>query len=274
MSFASRRFRFGMFELNLHDRDLRKSGLRVKLQEQPLQILELLLETPGDVVTRDHLAKHLWPDLHVNFEHSLNTAVNALRQALGDSSRNPRFIETRPGLGYRFIAPVEPIGSHHGYWNAPKARPEAGSFEAHQNYLKGRYFHSKMTEADLHKSIAYFEAALAQDPFYALAYTGLADTYCLFAFMGVLPSREAHERATEYAMAALRIGRDLPETHAALATLKRLYEWDWACCEAGYRRALELNPDFASGHQRFASHLSASGRQDEGLQETGCPLVP
>jgi DNA-binding winged helix-turn-helix (wHTH) protein len=100
----SARLRFGVFEINLRDRELRKFGLRVRLQQKPFQILQRLLETPGEFVTREELARVLWPDSHVLFDRSLNTAVNALRRALGDPGRNPRFIETRQGLGYRFIA--------------------------------------------------------------------------------------------------------------------------------------------------------------------------
>jgi TolB-like protein len=399
---VARRLRFGAFELDLHDRELRRNGLRVKLQEQPFQVLALLLERPGDLVTRERLARHLWPDLHVNFERSLNTAVNALRQSLGDSSKNPRFIETRSGLGYRFLAPVEVvldlngepdaparidsiavlafeyIGSGHDMeyltdsiaesiifrlsavknlrvaarstafrlrgsdidprtagkilnvrsvlngrvehragelvigvelvdvntgsqlWGERYQRPPAqifdiekeiataiskrlslplehennrsvksygGNFEAYQNYLKGRYFFNKMSEGDLHKSIAHFEAALAEDPNYALAHTGLADTYCLFAFMGVITAREAYARALQSTMAGLRIDQDLAEAHASLASLKKLYEWDWPGAEAEYLRALELNPNYASGHQQYAAHLAAMGRNEEAIRE-------
>ena len=108
LSQAVQRFRFGAFDLDLQEGELRKHGIRIKLQQKPLQILGLLLRTPGTFVTRAQLAQHLWPGLHVRFEGSLNTAVNSLRQALGDSPRNPRFIETRPGRGYRFIATVAP----------------------------------------------------------------------------------------------------------------------------------------------------------------------
>ena len=104
-----RRLRFGVFDLDMQNRELRRRGLRVKLQQKPLQILHLLLTQAGKFVTRGQLAHYLWPDLHVNFDRSLNTAVNSLRRALGDSPENPRFIETRAGLGYRFIAPVESI---------------------------------------------------------------------------------------------------------------------------------------------------------------------
>jgi TolB-like protein/tetratricopeptide (TPR) repeat protein len=411
MSFASRTVRFGAFEFDLQNRDLRKSGHRVKLQKQPFQILALLLESPGDLVTRDRLAQHLWPGLHVNFDHSLNTAVSALRRALGDSSRDCRFIETRQGVGYRFIAGIEPlplaaelgeeadasngqngldeavdsiaalpfecIGSAPGVgyladgiaesiisylsaiehvrviarstafcyrgpgveprkvgeilkvravcsgrlelrgdevtitaevvdvktgaqlWAVRHAcmraevpameqeistaiferlgspaksrgsrvvKPYTGNFEAYRNYLKGRYFNVKMTAEDLHKGVAYFEAALADDPSYALAYAGLADTYCLFAVMNIIPSREAHTRARGYATAASRIDQDLAEVQASLGTLKWLFEWDWAGSEEGFRRALELNPNYASGHRLYASYLSSMGKHDEALR--------
>ncbi|HEY1215026.1 MAG TPA: winged helix-turn-helix domain-containing protein, partial [Bryobacteraceae bacterium] len=99
--------RFGVFELNLRARELLKRGIKIKLQEQPFRLLALLLEHPGEVVTREQLRSTLWPeDTFVDFEHSVNAAVAKLRQALGDSAENPRFIETVPRRGYRFIAPV------------------------------------------------------------------------------------------------------------------------------------------------------------------------
>jgi TolB-like protein len=98
--------RFGTFEVNLHSRELRKHGMRIRMEEKPFQILELLLERAGRVVTRRALREKLWPDTIVSYEHGLNTAVNKLRDLLSDSSRSPRFIETLPRLGYRFIAPV------------------------------------------------------------------------------------------------------------------------------------------------------------------------
>jgi DNA-binding winged helix-turn-helix (wHTH) protein len=99
--------RFGLFELNLDFRELRKSGVRIKLQEQPFLILALLVERPGAIVTREELQKKLWPDdTFVDFDLSLNSAVKKLRQALNDDSMNPRFVETLYRRGYRFIAPV------------------------------------------------------------------------------------------------------------------------------------------------------------------------
>jgi len=98
--------RFGPFEVNLRSHLLRKNGMRIRMEEKPFQILEILLEHAGQLVTRKTLSERLWPDTHVAYEHGLNTAVNKLRGLLGDSAQSPRFVETIPRLGYRFIAPV------------------------------------------------------------------------------------------------------------------------------------------------------------------------
>jgi TolB-like protein/DNA-binding winged helix-turn-helix (wHTH) protein len=105
---AARILRFGVFEVDLKACELRKHGLRLKLSEQPFQVLVLLLEKPGEIVTREELRARLWQgDTFVDFDHGLNNGVMRLREVLGDSSENPRFVETVPRRGYRFIAPVE-----------------------------------------------------------------------------------------------------------------------------------------------------------------------
>jgi TolB-like protein/DNA-binding winged helix-turn-helix (wHTH) protein/tetratricopeptide (TPR) repeat protein len=105
---ARPRYRFGVFELDLGRDELRRAGLRVKLRGQPLEILALLLEKPGEIVSRESLRERLWPaDTFVDFDHGLNSSINRLREALGDVADNPRFVETVPRRGYRFIAPVE-----------------------------------------------------------------------------------------------------------------------------------------------------------------------
>src|SRR6185369_9627902 len=102
---------FGPFEFDPATEELRKHGYRVKLPSQPGQILSALIDGPGNLVTREDLRNRLWPGATAgDFEHGLNAAVNKLRQALGDSANNPRYIETIPGDGYRFVAPVRPLG--------------------------------------------------------------------------------------------------------------------------------------------------------------------
>src|SRR5271157_39253 len=109
---SSQCFNFGTFEVDLRLRELRKQGLKVKLQDKPLMVLALLLEQAGEIVTREDLRRRLWPsDTFVDFDANLNTTLNKLRRALGDSADNPRFIETLPRHGYRFIAPVEAVAA-------------------------------------------------------------------------------------------------------------------------------------------------------------------
>ena len=99
--------RFGVFEVDLRSGELRKQGIRVKLQDQPFLVLKVLLQRAGELVTREELRLQIWAaDTFVDFDNGLNTSINKLREALGDSADNPRFIETLPRHGYRFIAPV------------------------------------------------------------------------------------------------------------------------------------------------------------------------
>jgi len=100
--------RFGVFELDLNAGELRKSGVKLRLQGQPFQVLAVLLDRPGEVVSREEIQQKLWPaDTFVDFDHSLNTAINKVREVLGDSASSPRFVETLARRGYRFIAPVQ-----------------------------------------------------------------------------------------------------------------------------------------------------------------------
>ena len=108
-----RAIRFGVFQVDLREQELLRKGIRIKLQGQPFSILLALLSQPGKVVTREELRRKLWPDgVFIDFDHSLGTAINKLREVLDDSADNPRFVETLPRRGYRFIAPVEVIGEN------------------------------------------------------------------------------------------------------------------------------------------------------------------
>jgi DNA-binding winged helix-turn-helix (wHTH) protein len=104
------KYRFGVFEADMRTRELRRSGVRVRVHAQPFQILALLLARPGELVTREEIAGVLWPEgTFVDFEHGVNSAVNRLREALGDTANQPRYVETLSRRGYRFLAPVERI---------------------------------------------------------------------------------------------------------------------------------------------------------------------
>jgi len=400
----SRVVRFGVFELDLQARELRKRGLRLRLEEKPLRILELLLERPGELVTRNLLREKLWPDTFVNFDYSLNTAVNKLRQALGDSANSPRFVETMARRGYRFIGSVEAPGSpapalppiHPGVssiaalpfrnasgepemdylsdgvteaiirslsrmpdlrvmaWNTvlrykgkefdPRsigqdlrvqallvgkilqhgddlmmsaelvdantgwrlwgeeykrqrndilqlqeeivreiseklrsrlaeeekkrlAKRYTSNLDAYSDYLKGRYHWHQLHGDGLKKSVLYFQQAIEKDPSFALAYSALADAYILFAFVGVLPPKEAIPLARRAALSALAIDNELAEAHAALASIRKSYDWDWVAAELEYKLCLQLNPSNAIAHRGYADFLSALGRVNEAMAE-------
>lgn len=404
VSRSIRGFRFGVFELDLQARELRRRGLKVRLQQKPLQILELLLERAGEVVTRKDLREKLWPDTFVGFDRSLNTAVNSLRRALGDSPANPRFVETRSRYGYRFIAPVDTTswtaGLHakngqtldsiavlpfqnlggdpemeylsdgitesliHTLSQLPEIRVMARTTvfrykgkeidpqmlahdlnvrallmgrmmqrgdlltigvelvdalkgwrlwgeqynrkfssifevqeeiskeiseklrlrltadekkrlskryttnaEAYQDYLKGRYYWNKMTEEGLNRGIAYFERAIRQDPAFALPYAGLSDSYALFAFFGIRPSREVMPKAEKAARKALEMDNTLAEAHASLAGILKSFHWNWEEATQEYKQALELNPNYATAHRWYADFLAALGRSKEAARE-------
>ncbi len=126
----ARRYRFAAFEADAASGELRRRGVRIKLNAQPFQVLLLLLERPGELLTREEIARALWPDgTFVDFEHGLNSAVNRIRDALGDTAGNPRFVETLARRGYRFVAPVERIepveriGPDESTAPAPSAEP-------------------------------------------------------------------------------------------------------------------------------------------------------
>src|SRR5580693_8181146 len=108
----ARRYRFGIFEVDAHTGELRRQGVRIKLNAQPFLVLLLLLGRAGQLLTREEIARELWPDgTFVDYEHGVNSAVNRIREALGDAASSPRFVETLARRGYRFVAPVELVAS-------------------------------------------------------------------------------------------------------------------------------------------------------------------
>jgi serine/threonine protein kinase/tetratricopeptide (TPR) repeat protein len=140
--------------------------------------------------------------------------------------------------------------------------------EAYHLYLKGRYYWNKRTEEDIKKGIEYFNQAIEKDPSYALAHTGLADSYYLLASTayGAFPSKEAFPRAKEAALKALQIDETLAEAHSSLAGVLT-NEWDWLGAEKEYKRSIQLNPAYATAHHFYAFYLAALGRLEKALAE-------
>src|SRR5579883_3417232 len=470
---SSRIARFGSFESDLDAGELRKHGHRLKLSEQPFQILAMLLEHPGEIISREQLRQLLWPsDAFVDFDHGLNNAVMRLREVLGDSSNHPRFIETLPRRGYRFIAPVElsspssspavpeasvrglapeanasepipatvtPTGAtearfsisriallvagvlagsvlisalavHYvtgvnagknlanrtsslvvlplenlsgdkdqdyfadgmtddlianlakirslrvvsrstamAYKGTHKPLPQIASElnvdavvegtvmrvgnrvritaelvqvstdqhlwadtyestigdvlslqnrvsfaiadeirinltkedkerlarkpfvspEAYEDYLRGRYYWNKRSYDGFAKSIDYFQQATHRDPQYAMAYAGLADCYGIIGSIiyGAAPSAEAATKAKAAATRALGIDPSLAQAETSLATAQFNYDWDWPGAAEGFKKAMQMDPTYATAFQRYSLYLIAMGRFDESFDQ-------
>jgi TolB-like protein/Flp pilus assembly protein TadD len=139
--------------------------------------------------------------------------------------------------------------------------------EAYQLYLQGRYHWGKRTEQDIQKSIEYLNQAIAKDPSFALAYAGLADAYGVLADYSAIPSNETYPKSRVAAMKALEMDDTLAEAHASLASVKEKYDWDFAGAESEYRRAIELNPNYATAHHWYSEFLSEMGRHEEAIAE-------
>ena len=458
--------RFGTYEVSLQSGEVRKSGLRIRVQQQPMKLLQILLERPGEVVTREELRSRVWTDESFgDFDQAVNIAIAKLRNALGDSAENPRFIETLPKRGYRFIADVSVVdtdarpkkpGSTAGdvpthkdneeklqsarlevaperrpwparwiiaalalllsvpilsvwllrsrgsaptgirslavlplenlsgdaaqnyfadgmtdelitdlaqisalrvisrtsvmaYKGARKPLPQIArelnvdavvegsvlrsgdqvritaqlieaatdkhlwsrSYEgelrdtlalqsrvasaiadqirinltpqeqaalknvkvvnpqAYESYLKGRFFWNKRTADGLKVALAYFNQAIEEDPRYAPAYSGLADTYALLGDWqyAVMTPKEAYPKAKAAAIKALELDSALGEAHNSLAFVLDGFDWDFDAAGKEFRRGIELNPGYATAHHWYAWHLSLLGRYDEAIAE-------
>jgi TolB-like protein/Tfp pilus assembly protein PilF len=144
--------------------------------------------------------------------------------------------------------------------------------EAYQDYLKGRFWWNKSTEEGFNKGIEYFQQAIAKDPSYALAYSGLSDCYSSLAEFGAIPAKEGYLRAKEAALKGLELDDTLAEAHGSLALIKSSYDWDWSGADKEIRRAIELNPSYADAHRLHAEVLWQIGRLDDAIAETKLTL--
>jgi len=158
-------------------------------------------------------------------------------------------------------------GTSLAHLTEPVARRYTENVRAYGLYLKGRYAWNKRTQDGVSEAIGYFEQAVAEDPKYALAYTGLADSYALQLDYRSVPVAEGFERAKQYARQALALDDGLAEAHASLAWALFIYDWDWDGAGRAFRRAIEVNPRYATAHQWYAFLLTTQGRHEDGLVE-------
>jgi DNA-binding winged helix-turn-helix (wHTH) protein/tetratricopeptide (TPR) repeat protein len=267
-----------------------RDGEVVKLAPQPFRILTLLIDRAGTLVTRAALRDAVWgTETVVDFEHGLNTCIRQIRHALGDDAEVPRFIETVPRLGYRFIAPVTSLperASRPPRWRTVTpagaivtvlvglviAQVLSGgtpqSEEARQVYLRGQLALDDPTPGGARTAIELFEKALALDTRFAAAHAGVAQAYLVKpnSTTGVPPD-VAVSRARLAIERALALDEFLPEAHLAAAELHMTLH-DWQAAGHEYQRAIDVAPNLSATRQRYAIWLSLQGRFEDAIKES------
>jgi DNA-binding winged helix-turn-helix (wHTH) protein/Tfp pilus assembly protein PilF len=269
-------FRFSRFSLDAHDRMLLCEGRRVPLPPKVLQTLLILVRHQGRIVEKTLLMEEVWPD-NVVEEANLAQHIFTLRRVLGDSADEPRFIETVPGRGYRFIAAIDSQTSAASERNGlnrkqePRQQPHAELDTAYKHYLRGRFFWSKCSKESLEKSLDCFHQALALAPGYAAAYAGLADSYFRLS-TSYWPPKDAYPKAMAAVFKALELDETLAEAHAVLGIIKTRCDWDWIAARRAFERAIEINPYYPTAHQWYGNYFDSLGRFDDALREKRCAL--
>ncbi len=299
--------RFGRFEVDLAEQELRRDGLRVKLQPRPFRVLALLVDRSGSVVTHDEIRRHVWgDDTFVDFDHNLRLCIHQVRAALHDDARQPRFVESVPRLGYRFLAKVEAGGAPVpaappapaprsrfaalaaaglltfglALGSEPGAIPTSPAVQGPPEFLRGLYLRQAGPGA-LESAAAALENAARVEPGRADIHATLAATYVELADLGLWPAREALPRAEIAARQALRLDPASASAHVSLGIARLAGAWDWDDARGHFQRALVLDPGLTPAHSAWAAFLSASGDQKGALAaiararsiDPACPLI-
>jgi DNA-binding winged helix-turn-helix (wHTH) protein/tetratricopeptide (TPR) repeat protein len=290
--------RFGTFALDSASGELRKQGRKVRLPNQPFQVLRVLVQRAGDVVTRDELQRMLWPsDTFVDFDIGLNSAIRQVRAALGDSAKNPVFLETVPRRGYRFVATASRSGvtgrvnlwqevfdaSVRGAFDEPLgalapthtlqlkltadeqrwfSSERSANCDFREAYLRGRYYWNQGTLEALLRSYHFLSLALDKKHDSAEANAALADWYFSAGTEGLLPAHEALAYAKVAAARALELEAGLAEVHACLGRIA-LHECNLLRAHAEFETAARLNPNLVDPVLSCALTLSYLVRHEE-----------
>lgn len=263
--------RFDCFEVDLDSGELRKHGTRLKLRNQSFQVLAILLKNAGKLVSRDYLRRHLWHnDVFVDFDNNLNIIIARLREELGDSADRPRFIETLPKRGYRFVGEVsQSVGDRLPKINAAQTTRD---IVAYHEYLRGRISaFSDFESFDVARQ--HFEKALERDPGFVPAHDAAAELYWELGYLGVMAPRQAFSIGLAHALRALEIDGTRAETHALVAQFHKTFDYNWDEVHREMAIARQLDPDSALVRMRYAiSELVPHGRLDEAIRELDAAL--
>lgn len=260
--------RFGPFELDLETVELRRVGRKVRLPLQPARVLCLLAARRGHLVTREEIRAHLWgSDTSVDTDLGLNYCVSAIRSALRDSARAPRYVETLPRRGYRFIAPLDPGGTTPPPPTAGRlsANPEAREAFVHAERLLRD--EAPLAGQILPSAERLFEESVRLDPEFAAAWGALAVNRAWQAFLGLGPHVELVGGAREAAHRALALDRTVAKGWAALGVVSLYFDWDFVTAKEQLERALTLAPRDAGVRHAYSDYFVVMGRPRESLEE-------
>jgi DNA-binding winged helix-turn-helix (wHTH) protein/lipoprotein NlpI len=271
MSNTAQSYRFADVVVDCARFAVLKNGQAIKITPRAFEVLLYLIRQRGRVVGKQELFEQVWKETYVS-DNALTRMIKEIRHVIGDDANAPRYIETLPKRGYRFVEEVQeaaderaPTRTQRSNGDSPGSRSTANG-AAYQAYLKGRYFWNKRTEYEIKKAVEYFKQAIELDPNFALAWVGLAESYVLYSVYCLTPPREAYAEAKAAVLKALELDEQLAEARATLGLIKYEYDWDWAEAERELLRALELKPHDATAHHWYAGLLIAQGRFTEGLQ--------
>jgi DNA-binding winged helix-turn-helix (wHTH) protein/Tfp pilus assembly protein PilF len=301
--FGEQFYEFGAFRIDVANRLLFHEGRELSLTPKTVETLIALVRSKGELLNKDELLKTIWPDRLVD-ESNLTQNIYLLRKTLGKAPDGKDYIETVPRRGYRFVGELRATAasgvpqtnssaqsqlprSHliwlisvvlivsgvAGYFALSRTVKSSGAknpVPVNEAYTKGLYFAGKGTTAALEQSIQQFEEALRADPNSAPAYAALSQSYAGLSShydVQALTPNEALAKAKTAATKAVELDDSLAESHTALAVVNERYELDWSAAEKQFRRAIELNPNYAVAHQQYSSLLAASDRIAESKAE-------
>lgn len=252
---------FGNFVLDVTDRRLMHHGAGVPLSPKAHDVLLTLARHPGRVVTKDELLEQVWPDTFVN-EGILTVHVSAIRKALNDEMRPPRYIETVSKSGYRFVAPVTTVVVDDEAPPKESARPRP----VQNLVVSGREILLTGVSFRLPEAVSMFRKAIRLDPSYAAAHAGLALACCAEATLYTVPQLEAYAEAKPSALRALAMDSGSADAQVALGTVLWLCEWDWLAAQRAFQRALAIEPAHIEGLLHYGALLETIGQPEAGLR--------
>jgi DNA-binding winged helix-turn-helix (wHTH) protein/Flp pilus assembly protein TadD len=243
---SAARIRFGIFELDVETGELWKRGRKLKLPPKPVRVLALLASSPGQLVTRENIRSELWGnDVFVDFEQGLNFSIRKIRAVLGDSVKKPRFIETLPRRGYRFIAGIDRDAPVDGSSPGQAPGSDGAQIQACELYTRARRSFTSAGKSGLEEARRDFEAALAFDPDYALAHSGLGATYALRNLNRRDPADL--ESAQTHLQRALELDAELAEPYPWLCYVYMRQNRIERALQCGHR-GIQLQPNLVHAH--------------------------